>query len=225
MCAEPDENILLGDGCLTGEGRTDVKNLSEEHVLEALFQEYKQLGASVDKHVAVCYNVPPIVLTIMSGFFFLSGANPGPLLGFGVTLSGVFLLVWLGMIQSMMNNIGVQLVDLEIRINAMLSLKSAENPVVGEHLTYYRRVMGRGFDLLPGFRIYSLFLALLISIVLIPVSMKSWSTMSSWGFGWYLKLPFVGIPMLMMIAVVATMRHVERITVRRIEEKVRDAAA
>ncbi len=202
-----------------------MKNLSEEHVLKALFEEYKQLGASVDKHVNVCYNVPPVVLTIMSGFFFLSGSNPGPLLGFGVTLSGVFLLVWLGMVQSMMNNIGVQLVDLEIRINAMLSLTSEENPVVTEHLTYYRRVMGRGFDVIPGFKIYFVFLALLIGIVLIPVSMKSWSTMSGWGFHWYLKLPFVGLPMLMMIVVIATMRHVDRTTARRIDSKVHNVDA
>ncbi len=184
-----------------------------DRVLDALFEEYKQLSTSFDHHVGVSYSVPPVVLTIVTGFFFLSGATSSSLIGFGVALGAIFLLIWLGLIQSMVNHIGVRLVELEIRINRLIDANSEK---VKEPLSFYRRFVGQGFEIVTGFRVYFVLLAVMVVTILIPASVKSWRTMTAWQFPAWLRIIFVAIPPLLMVIVLLTMRYVDQTALARI---------
>jgi hypothetical protein len=138
-----------------------------DRVLDALFEEYKQLSTSFDHHVGVSYSVPPVVLTIVTGFFFFSGSTSSSLIGFGVALGAVFLLIWLGLIQSMVNHIGVHLVELEVRIDRIIDAGSEK---VKTPLSFYGRFIGLGSKIIPGFSMHYALLFILIVAILIPAS-------------------------------------------------------
>ena len=185
-----------------------------EYLLDALFEEYKQLSTSFDKHVGVSYSIPPVVLTIVTGFFFFSGTASSSLIGFGVALGAVFLFIWLGLIHSMVNHLGVHLVELEIGINRMIDPDSDK---VKTPLSFYRRFVAQGSKIIPGFRMYYVLLEVLIVAILIPASVRSWWTMTDWRFPTYLRVVFVAIPPLLMVIVRLTMRYVDRTAIAKID--------
>lgn len=184
-----------------------------EHLLDALFEEYKQLSTSFDKHVGVSYSIPPVVLTIVTGFFFFSASSS--LIGFGVAVGAVFLFIWQGLIHSMVNHLGVHLVELEFRINRIIEPdpnKKFESP-----LSFYRRFVARSSKIVPGFRHYYVLLEVFGGVILIPASIRSWWTMMEWGFPTYLRLVFVAIPPVLIIIVRLTMRYVDRAAIAKID--------
>jgi len=184
-----------------------------EHLLDALFEEYKQLSTSFDKHVGVSYRIPPVVLTIVTGFFFFSASSS--LIGFGVAVGAVFFFIWQGLIHSMVNHLGVHLVELEIRINRIIEPDS--NNKVASPLSFYSRFVARSSTIVPGFRHYYILLEVFVIVILVPASIRSWWTMREWGFSTYLRVVFVAIPPALIIIVRLTMRYVDRAAIARIE--------
>ncbi|HXD33230.1 MAG TPA: hypothetical protein VN643_19060 [Pyrinomonadaceae bacterium] len=183
-----------------------------EHLLDALFEEYKQLSTSFDKHVGVSYSIPPVVLTIVTGFFFFSASSS--LIGFGVAVGAVFLFIWQGLIHSMVNHLGVHLVELEIRINRIIEPDSKER--IESPLSFYGRFVARSANVVPGFRHYYALLEVFVIVILVPASMRSWWTMMEWGFATYLRVVFVAIPPALIIIIRLIMRYVDRAAIARI---------
>jgi hypothetical protein len=186
-----------------------------EYLLDALFEEYRQLSTSFDKHVGVSYSIPPVVLTIVTGFFFFSGTASSSLIGFGVALGAVFLFIWEGLIHAMVNHLGVHLVELEIRINQVIERDC--NKVILP-LSFYSRFVAQSSDIVPGFRIYNVLLEVFVIIILVPASVRSWWTMTEWGFPTYLRVVFVAIPPLLIVIVRLTMRYVDRTAIAKIND-------
>src|SRR5438067_3652737 len=88
--------------------------VKDPSVVKALMEEYKQLAWSFDRNGGVSSNLPPIVFTLITGLFFFGQVSSSQFVGFGVWLAILFLLIWLGLIQSVTNHFGVNLAALEI---------------------------------------------------------------------------------------------------------------
>lgn len=186
-----------------------------EYLLDALFEEYRQLSTSFDKHVGVNYSIPPVVLTIVTGFFFFSGAASSSLIGFGVALGAVYLFIWQGLIHAIVNHLGVHLVELEVRINRMID-RDCDKVILP--LSFYSRFVAQGSKIVPGFRMYYVLLEVFVVVILVPASVRSWWTMTDWGFPTYLRVVFVAIPPLLIVTVRLTMRYVDRTAIAKIND-------
>jgi hypothetical protein len=201
---------------LTGQQKM-AEPVTDDPVVKALLEEYKQLAWSFDRNGAVSSNLPPIVLTLITGLFFFGQVSSSQLVGFGVWLAALFLLIWLGLIQSVTNHFGVSLAALEIKINKRLSVE------MDHGLSFYSKYVGRGSQIVKGFKHYFALLTLLTIIVIIPASIKSWSAMTSWNWPISFKMMGILIPPLLIIAVVAVMSYVDKWAVEEIDKQIRKA--
>lgn len=86
-----------------------------------LLEEYKQLFAYANSNALTALKIPPVVLTIASALAIYS-KEPPPLFGLGLALAIFIMLVWLGYCHSMVNGLGLRLVEIEQRINLILGL-------------------------------------------------------------------------------------------------------
>jgi len=191
--------------------------VTDDPVVKALLEEYKQLAWSFDRSGAVSSNLPPIVFTLITGLFFFGQVSTSQLVGFGVWLAVLFLLIWLGLIQSVTNHFGVSLAALEIKINKKLDVE------MDDGLSFYSKYVGQGSQIVMGFKQYFALLTLLTIIVVIPASIRSWSAMTSWDWPIYFKMLGTLIPLLLVIAVVAVMSYVDKSAVRQIDALIKNS--
>jgi hypothetical protein len=183
-----------------------VINMTNEKI-DPLIEEYKQLFAYTNSNALITLKIPPVVLTIASALAIYS-KEPPPLFGLGLSLAIFIMLVWLGYCHSMINGIGLKLVEIEQRINRILRLdKDTE-------LSFHSWYIAQGSQILPGFQLYSMFLGLAFCVVLGFACTHFWDTMTTWEWSLRAKTSTVLLLALLNLAPFSTMVWYDRKTYR-----------
>src|SRR5437870_4894237 len=102
----------------------EVNGMSD-NVPEPLLEEYKQLFEYAKTNAVITLRVPPLVLVGITAFAAYLEKIP-PLFGIGVALVLFIMLLWLGYCHSMVNGIGLRLVDLEQKMNKKWGRKESD---------------------------------------------------------------------------------------------------
>ena len=181
-----------------------------DHELEPLLEEYKQLFTYSNSNAFATLSVPPAFLVIIAGFAIYKGHIP-PLFGLGVAAVIFVILTWLGYCHSMLNGIGLRLVDIEQRINRSLKLSEVNK------LSFHTDYIAHGANvlrsnMLPGFNIYSMLIGLTLFTTLIGALYQFWMTMTMWNWGPRTKVVCVIIIAFIDFAPAVNMYFAERKT-------------
>ena len=126
----------------------------DEQLLKALLQEHNQLSTSFDKHASIGYGVPPIVLTAVSGIFIFIDPSKR-CVGIGIPILILGMLLWIGFSHSVLNHIGLRLVELELRINSHLQVPNNDG------LNFYTRYIADGTRVIQGLLVHIVVTAVL----------------------------------------------------------------
>ena len=116
------------------------------------------------------------------------------------------ILTWLGYCHSMVNGIGLRLVDIEQRINRSLKLSEVNK------LSFHTDYIAQGSNILPGFNIYSMLIGLTLFTTLIGALYQFWMTMTMWNWEPRTKVVCVIIVTFIDFAPAVNMYFVERKT-------------
>lgn len=109
----------------------------DEQLARAVLAEYSQLASSFDRHATVGYSVAPLALTAVSGLVIF-GKSPSALAGPGVSLLLLLAAVWLGIGHSILNRIGLRLVEIELKLSATSDASMGEGP------SFFTSYVGQG---------------------------------------------------------------------------------
>lgn len=133
--------------------------------LTAYLAEYTALVESYDRYASSAYAVPPVLFTAFVG---LVAFNPRaqPLLGPAGLLALLLVLVWLGLLHSMVSHIGLRLVSLEQQLNALLS---PPGPATKASFRYFTGHVAQGTSVIAGFATYYGLLCILAAGLLIAL--------------------------------------------------------
>jgi hypothetical protein len=141
-----------------------------DHV-EPLLEEYKQLFAWANSNALTSLKVPPLVLGAIIGIGVTS-KELHPLFGIGIAFSIFVMFVWLGYCDSMVNGIGLRLIDIEQRINQAAKLSEHTS------LTWHKLYIAESGRVLPGFSGNSLLVGVVLLLVLVGALWQSWLAMT-----------------------------------------------
>ncbi len=81
----------------------------------------------------------------------------------------------------------------------------------------YSRFIGQGFDKIAGFQMYFALLTVLVVILIVSASINSWSTMTIWQWAVWLKILFIVFPLMLIAALIATMRRMDAVALMKIK--------
>ncbi len=152
-----------------------------EKSIEPLLEEYKQLFTYSNSNALATFSVPPAFLVIAAGFAIYKGQLP-QLFGLGIAIVIFVILTWLGYCHSMINGIGLRLVDIEQRINKHLKLS------VVNRLSFHTDYIAQGSNILPGFHVYSILIALAFCATLCGAIYHFWMTLTMWSWSQQTKI-------------------------------------
>ncbi|MCK6683903.1 MAG: hypothetical protein L6R30_15995 [Thermoanaerobaculia bacterium] len=150
--------------------------------LTAHLAEYTTLVASYDRYAASAYAVPPVLFTAILGLVALN-PRAQPLLGPAGLLALLLVLIWLGLLHSMVNHIGLRLVALERLLNALLSPPGPATTLPFRHFTGH---VAEGTSAIAGFATYygllcTLAIGLLIALLASLSSLLAAAQWPSWA--------------------------------------------
>ena len=110
--------------------------------------------------------------------------------------------------------IGLQLVELEQKINSKLSLSESQG------VSFYSQHLSSGMQKFPGFPIYTL-LSFVVFLALFAFSLQHfWVAMDGWGWPTYGKVLGVVVPLILNLIPAITMCSSENAT-RRMKDTIR----
>jgi len=161
--------------------------------LEVFLTEYRQLASSFDKHATVGYTVFPLIFTAFGGFIIL-GQYRGEFAGLGMAVLLSLGIVWIGIGHSIMNRIGLRLVEIELKIRSCL-----DDPNLGGPF-FFTSYVGQGA---PGFPAYYNVLTTVGIAVLATSVVQWWLTMVAWQVPLAARILGASIPIaLNLVAVI-----------------------
>lgn len=169
---------------------------------EPLLEEYKQLFEYAKTNALITLRVPPLVLVGITAFAAYLEKIP-PLFGVGVALVLFVMLLWLGYCHSMVNGIGLRLVELEQKMNQKWSRAKSDG------FSFHSDYIAQGSEILPGFNVYLILSALAIVGVLAGSLIHFW-LMAQWN--WVLKTVVVILAASFNVGVFINMAHAEKKT-------------
>jgi hypothetical protein len=140
----------------------------ENHLVE----EYKMLSNYFEKTASIQFTMFPIFITAIVGFISFRLSDPS-IVGILFQLFLLFLLVFLGFSHSMLQNYGLKLVEIELKINKNLGLE--EN----EQYSYFTKMLGEGADSIIFFKTYIILLVILLSLLYAFAEYNFWIYMVS----------------------------------------------
>jgi hypothetical protein len=183
-------------------------------IADLLLHEYDQLSAYENLNALASFRLLPIGFTISAGV--VAYASDKPLIVIGIPY-GLFLFgIWLGFIHAMVNGIGLQLVRLEQKINALLNVGHQRG------LAFFSEYIANGRDTLPGFGSYLLPLGLFVVTVLIISFVKSWRVLTLLGWGVWWKVLAIIFPLVLNLSVLFIMYRAEKETKTKKIELIRE---
>jgi hypothetical protein len=161
-----------------------TKDLSDS----PLWNEYKQLSTAAENIVSNTLRMPAIAVAIVSAVAISGNVNV-EYCGFGILIGITLLVIWLGYYHSILNSYGLQLVEIEQKINSRLPVTSPDR------LTYYTDHMAEG-NAIPGFNIGVLLIALVAILGYIASIWNVWVFLKSWKLSLFLRLTCVAVLLL-----------------------------
>ena len=160
-----------------------------------LWNEYKQLSTAAESLVGKMLTVPTVALAIVSALAISDKFNK-EYFGFGILIGMSLLATWLVFYHAMFNTYGVQLVEIESRINLRLANDSPDR------LTYYTKMVTEG-DTIPGYRRNMIILGLVGIIGYVYSIWGTWVTLESWKWPVVLRvICIVGLVLLSVIPII-----------------------
>jgi hypothetical protein len=153
-----------------------------------LWNEYKQLSTAAENIVSNTLRMPAIAVAIVSAVA-ISGNVNAKYCGFGILIGMTLLAIWLGYYYSILNTYGLQLVEIEQKINSRLPVTSPDR------LTYYTDHMAEG-NSIPGFKVSVLITALVATVGYVASIWDVWVFLKSWKWSLFLRLTCVAVLLL-----------------------------
>jgi len=173
--------------------------------IEPLLEEYKHLFAYANSNALTLLKIPPAFLAGVASIIIYKDKIP-ELFGLTVSLALFTMLVWIGYCHSMVNGLGIILIEIEHKINNSLELDS------NSKLTFHTRYITEGSKILPGFQDYSNLITLALVCVLSGALFHFWLTMSLWGWHHHRKICVITILVVLNIAPLLTIILAEKKT-------------
>lgn len=172
----------------------------DEQLLRVLLAEYGQLASTFDKHATIGYTVIPIILTALGGYVIL-GQYKGDFAGLGISILLSLVITWVGISHSVLNRIGLRLIEIELRIRNSINTTNIKEPF------FFTSYIGQGA---PGFGVYFVLLAFEGIVVLCVSVAQWWSTMVGWDVQLVVRIVGVAIPIALNLVAIFNLCFVER---------------
>lgn len=178
-----------------------MTNPSNNLILETLLTKYSQFSAAALKHETSFYSIIPLLLTAAGGLFFLGSVQErAQIIGLGEPFIFIILLTWLGINHCVLNNYGLKLVELELRINKHLPNKE---------FSYYTKNVAAGRQTIIGYSFYCIIFTIAAAVLFFTSLYFLWSTMINWGLSIYGRLIGLLIPLIINFGILAYIYHTE----------------
>ncbi|HEV7242023.1 MAG TPA: hypothetical protein VGQ36_22520 [Thermoanaerobaculia bacterium] len=173
-------------------------------VLTALLAEYDRLSDSFDKHATVGYTVLPLVLAGVGGYVVATGGR-NEFIGIGVAILLALVIAGIGIGHSILNRIGLRLIEVELGIQSAIGGLKHEGP------SFYTSYVGQGA---PGLFVYFGAFVLIGAGGLVLGMIQWWSTLCSWRWNFWSSIMAVALPVLLNVGLGVNLWYVE-LTIKR----------
>jgi hypothetical protein len=177
----------------------------EEETLKSLREEYSKLSSLMEKYLFVPYSVLPLALTVL-GALTLYGNTAKGLWGVVIIYGMVLLLAWQCYIHIFINGVGLRLVELECRINALTKVKNEEG------LHWCSLFVGQGIHVLKGFWSTTLVVFVFGVLLLMAGSFLAWRDLNAVECPARIRIVIIAIPTILLVVLLCIMRSVDKFT-------------
>lgn len=170
-----------------------------------ILEEYKQLFAYANANALTLLKIPPAFLAALGAIVIYKDKLPD-LFGLAVSIALFAMLIWVGYCHSMVNGIGIFLIEIEQQINRSQHLSP------DTRLSFNSKYISQGSMILPGFQVYSVLSSIPLMAILAGSLYHFWLIMSMWGWSSCLKATMIVLLVTLNLAPLLNMIHAENKT-------------
>ena len=147
-----------------------MEPITPKDKLAPLLEEYKQLTTWVNNIAAASFKLPALIITGILAVG-IAAKDLNQYYGIGVGLALFMILIFLGYCDSMVNGIGLRLIEIELRVNKYLGNDPLTN------LTWHRDYIVHESKMLPGFDALGKILVIPFVLLLSAGMVQTWVTL------------------------------------------------
>lgn len=161
----------------------------------------------MEKYLFVPYSVLPFAITVLGALTLYGNTGKG-LWGIVIIYGMVLLLAWQSYIHIFINGVGLRLVELECRINALIKVNNEDG------LHWCTLFVGQGNHFLRGFWPTTLVVFVFGVLLLAGGSFFAWRDLNAYQFGCpaWIRMVIIAIPTVLLVVLLFIMQSVEKFT-------------